>query len=1153
MLNRYLNKSTIQRDVTRLALVFIGALALSMLGLWLDYQLEIDALTNDLTLLNADEDVMAVARSRLTDSLVIALFIFLALGAAYSWALLTFVRRQAKSEMFLRQAVGNLSKAEEVAGLGYWQAEVGENQVQWSPQMYDIYGQDPETFIPTMQTIMSIVHPADRRKLDRFRAQLIASQDTVVFELRLKWPNGEVRYIEHNAECNVDSSGIVTGMFGVVLDITDRKRVALELADKEETLRMSVEATGAAIWEYSVERRTLEISSRLAEILGIPDHEWEPSLQAHSERVHPDDDERVTEAFRRMLHADEPFNAEYRVRHRRGHWVWLSNSGKALRNTDGQVEKAVGSLVDVTQRKKTELAVLESEKRYRALIDGSIQGILIHRKFKPLFCNDAYARMLGYAEAQELMAQDSLLPHLPKELQKNVEDHWSVVSSGTLDGRVMRGPVYTSNGKEVWTDAIGRIVDWKGEPAFQIAVVDVTETHAVEQALAEREEQFRILADNSGDLITLRNQEGHFIYASPSAERITGYTADEMISRSKKPLAEQSQVGSRFKDQGRVVQDEDAPFIWQFQRKDGDFIWLETSRTEIPSEDDGGVRTLATSRDVTERVENERALRTARDQLQELARNLDSARLDAEAANAAKSQFLAQMSHELRTPMTGVLGMADLLMGTPLDGEQKELTTTLRRSATTLLGLLNDVLDFSKIEAGKLDLEETNYRLSAIMDDLSVMFTPALSEKGLGYDHSIDENIPAVLHGDPTRVRQILVNLVGNAVKFTETGGIHVSVTTLPPGKMKIAVKDTGIGMDDATQQRVFEAFTQADVATTRRFGGTGLGLAITRNLVDMMGGQIKLESAPGEGSEFIVEIPAVQGSEEQLLQIEAQQTNEQSAGMNGTGAPLNILLAEDNETNRLLITTMMQRHGHIVTAVEDGRLAVEAWRNASFDVILMDMQMPVMDGVEAMRAIRDEEQAKVGLPIIALTADAIIEHHHEYRAAGATEVHTKPINWSRLTSALARLTGSTDADDDGVAIAANASEAGSRTTDGEAPQDDASPLLDQSYITALEETLTRPVAQTLVHKFCSNLTNYIGDLRSGFEAQDLESARKTAHTIKGLASQFGAVRVSMIAKQIEQDMQSQEEGLAHLGDLEQLVPATLEEVRKTDVYGAEA
>ena len=1140
MLNRHLNKSTIQKDVTRLALMFLGALALAMFGLWLDYRFEVAALNSDMQVLQASEDVRAVAVGRLTDSLVIAVFILLALSALFAWTLLTFVRRQAESELVLRETVENLARAEDAARLGSWRAEVGETQIQWSPQMYDIYGQDPETFIPTLQTVMSIVHPADRRKLERYRAQLIASQDPVTFEIRLKWPTGEVRFIEHNAECIVDPSGIVTGMFGVVLDITDRKRAELELANKEETLRMSVEATGAAIWEYSIERRSLEISDRLAEVLGIPKHEWEPSLKAHSDRVHPDDDARVTEAFRRMLQEDEPFSCEYRVRHRRGHWVWLNNSGQALRNADGEVEKAVGSLIDVTQRKKTELAVLESEKRYRALIDGSMQGILIHRNFRPLFCNDAYARMLGYSEAQELMAQDSLLPHLPPDSEERTSaQHWERAISGELNGRVIRGPVFTTEGTEVWTDAIGRVVDWKGEPAFQVAVVDVTETHSIQQALADREEQFRILADNSGDLITLRNEEGHFVYASPSAERITGYTPEEMIERSKRPLKEQSQV-AQFNEGEGLTHDKNAPFIWQFRRKDGDFIWLETYRTDVPGSEDGGARTLATSRDVTERVENERALRTARDQLQELARNLDSARLDAEAANAAKSQFLAQMSHELRTPMTGVLGMADLLLGTQLDGEQQELTTTLRRSATTLLSLLNDVLDFSKIEAGKLELDETDYRLVAMMEDLSAMFTPALSEKGLGYDYVIDEAVPSVLFGDPTRVRQILVNLIGNAVKFTETGGISVSITPAPPGKMQITVKDTGIGMNESEQRRVFEAFTQADVATTRKFGGTGLGLAITRNLVDMMGGQIKLASNPGQGSEFSVEMPAISGDEDRLAVLEAEQEVTLEDAAPSEQAALNMLLAEDNETNRLLISTMMQRQGHHIESVEDGRRALEAWRVGGFDVILMDMQMPVMDGVEAMRAIRAEEADDTNIPIIALTADAIVEHHQDYRSAGATEVHTKPINWSRLHAALSRLTQPAGAAE--VRVESPAPETSE-------PDQEETPLLDLSYISALEETLTRPVAHTLVHKFCANLTTYIGDLRAGFEQEDLDAARKTAHTIKGLASQFGAVQVSHVAKQIEQEMENAQEGRVHLGTLEELIPATLEQVRRTDVY----
>ena len=573
------------------------------------------------------------------------------------------------------------------------------------------------------------------------------------------------------------------------------------------------------------------------------------------------------------------------------------------------------------------------------------------------------------------------------------------------------------------------------------------------------------------DAIVTINTDGIIETVNPAFEKIFGYSSDEVLGKSVNMLMPEPHAREHDQYIKRYLHTGERRIIGigretEAIRKDGKKIPVELAINEFTW--GGTTRFVGFVRDLTVAIE---------------------ARMAIDKANQAKSEFLANMSHEIRTPMNAVIGLTDLLLETPLTREQREYLSIIKSSGDTLLSIVNDILDYSKIEAGKMTIEHVGFDLLQAIKHTIALVTENARTNSIILELQITD-YPGIVNGDPGKLRQVLLNLLSNAVKFTKNGKITVEVSTKPINDNRIEttiqVHDTGIGLSTEQQARLFAPFTQADSTTTRRFGGTGLGLSISKRLIEMMGGEIWVESQENKGSTFGFTIP-VELSKLAKLETKAADTATPSDTIISADTqpiPLHVLVAEDNIVNQKVIMHMLEKLGCKVTAVPDGQKAVAAMQENDFDLVLMDCQMPIMDGYEATKQIRSLDASKRGIKIIALTANAFIEEKEKCIMSGMDEHLSKPIEFQKLSQTLRTLVKNT--------VTKSTIEADSLT----------------QRLETLLKTIGEQAINDIIAAFLQDTPKYITLLENSIAKKDYHSLKKTAHSLKGSFGNIGALNL---------------------------------------------
>jgi two-component system sensor histidine kinase/response regulator len=847
-----------------------------------------------------------------------------------------------------------------------------------------------------------------------------------------------------------------------------------------------------------------EVSENLERLLGYTPAEalagdwW-------ATHVHPADRDRAKAESDALILAGTGGAHDYRFARKDGGYVWIRDQFRLVGSTADGTDEVIGAWTDVTAQKAAESEI----RRLSDVVEQSPISIMITDLVAKIeFVNGAFVKLYGYTR-EEAVGQSPRLIHPENGTEEGFESiSKTLIAEGAWRGEVEH--VRKDRSLRIISQAIISLRDSEGKITNYVALgEDVTERRQNEDQLR----QLYLAVEQSPESIVITDLAGRIEYVNQTFTRHSGYTRQEVLGKNSRLLQSGKTPPDAYVQMwGKLARGE--PWEGEFinRRKDGS-EYIEFVTVAPVRQPDGRItHYLAIKDDITTRKRMERELDEYRHHLEEVVASrtaeLADARERADAANQAKSAFLANMSHEIRTPMNAITGTTFLLLQSATSNEQRTRLKRIEASSRHLLALIDDILDLSKIEAGKMVIEQVAFDLKAVLCDVVETAASRAHDKGLTVDSDFDANLPAFIRGDALRVRQILLNLGSNAVKFTETGGIifHAHAES---DRIRFEVRDTGIGLTGEQRQRLFQPFVQADTSTTRRYGGTGLGLAISRRLVSLMGGDIGVDSEHTVGSTFWFTLPfeRVEG-QFSTPPLPMPIAGELAVQGQGLGQVLNILVVEDDPINQEVASELLRSAGHSVDIADNGAIALERVADRHYDLVLMDMQMPVMDGLTATRALR-LQPAYARTPVIAMTANAFAEDRAKCLAAGMNDFVAKPVDPGALYQCIARWMPTQAAAPDRSTATPSAKAAGLAQR--------LEKIGNLNVKAGLESVAGQwKTYERLLRMYCEHHAADAARMRTHLAAGETQDAARVAHTLKGVAAMMGMAAVSDVAREID-------------------------------------
>lgn len=890
------------------------------------------------------------------------------------------LRRQAKHTAMLEMA-------EELAGLGRWRFDLVTGKVDWSDEVYRIHGRDRATFDPDFAGVLADYHTEDREILSACVERAIATGQGYNLDLRLSLAERGERRVTTRARTDIDETGKPVALYGVVQDVTEMVRAQERTERSEALFRIMSETATDIVARYGPDGTFLYLSPSIEAVLGYRPEEMVGRRCA--EFVPPDEAIRtqaITTAYVKAGPGATTPRYEYRAIRADGTIVWLEAAPRAVWDETGcRVIEFHDHVRDITARKAAESQ--QAELVATLGMAEQLAGVGCWRldvATRTVTWSDEVYRIHGKSrETFDPCFDDAVGCYHPDDRQTVVDTCLRAIETGEGGGFQLR-LIHEDGEERIVSSRCAPQRDGGGAVAVLYGVFqDITETVRNQEKIASSEARYRLLADKASDVIVTYDVDGRITYISPSVEPALGIAPDVLVGRRVTEFILDEDVPALAERFRQIVQARAGSVLpgitYRVSTAQGEIRWMEARTTLI--RDAGGrvVKFHDTVRDITETKRLEDDLVAARDV--------------AQAATRSKSEFLANMSHELRTPLTSVIGFAGLLQASAALPEAERLyADRVATASEALLSVINDILDYSKLEADAVGLDSGAFDPVAMARGAAAMVEAQCEAKGLVLQVEVPDGLPGAILGDEARLRQVTLNFLSNAVKFTFSGEILLSLRQIG-ARLRVEVTDSGIGVAADRIEALFERFTQADASTTRVYGGTGLGLAISRQLIELMGGEIGADSRPGEGSTFWFEVPLMVAE-----QVQATTTTVPSA----LPTDLRVLMADDTPANRELVRLLLTAMGIQLDPVCDGAEAVKAAAGGHYDLILMDVHMPVMDGLAATRAIRALPGPVAATPILALTANVQPEQIEACLRAGMDGHVGKPIAVAALIDAMA-------------------------------------------------------------------------------------------------------------------------------------------------------